>query len=209
LSTKTATTSEEGLAQTTFYFDPSEYREFLRKDLVSDPGGYEPSREDDMFAPFYTDASQRLLVIGRMDSLGPLVMKTEVLLRLARERKGEDLRWGEWKANATRVSCDRGVHQLWVCGPRVLCVYWNDSGQTLMDMHDFSAQASPKYTKSAEDGMAERFKPNITQTLPWEMADIIVSYGSHDSITFVLVKTPATQTRLETHMFCASILKII
>jgi hypothetical protein len=199
---KTKITSYEELAQTTFYFDPSGYWVFVRQDLVSDPAGYEPSYEDDLFAPFYPDASQRVLLLDHPDRLGPLVMKTEVLLRLARERKGQNLLWEEWQVHTTRVSFGVAIERLWVCGPRVLCVHSTKDRQTLIDVYDFSAQASARYSGTIEGKMAERFVPNATQILPWKVWEIAIPYGSHDKITFILVKIfPAPRTRLKLTCF--------
>ena len=176
------------LTQTTFCYDPSEYVGMAVRDLVSDPGGYRPSPEDERFAPFYPDPSQRVFVVETTDYAGFLVMKTEVLLRLAQEREGEDLRWEEWGAYMTRISRNQEITSLWVSGPLLFCVYSAGSEETMMDVYDFSARASARYAKMVEGGSAARYEPSITQILPWRIDEIADSYGCHDSITFVMVK---------------------
>jgi len=175
-------------AQTTFNLWSSK---FLIGVNPSHFSGHEPSREDVLFAPFYPDPLQRVLVfeVVRCNSL--FVMKVEALLRLARDRKGEVLQWGEWRAHATRVGrdgygivSDPGFH--FVCGPRLCCVYPNEFGRASMDVYDFGARASAGYAEMAEDAMDQRVKPSAARVLPWGIEEIIFSYGCHDSITFVL-----------------------
>ena len=120
LDTNQTTIDGGELAQTTFYLDHYQHGN-SKAVFVSDLGGHGPSCEDDTFAPFYPDASHRLLVIEFMGTGCLFVMKTEALLRLAREREGEELQWGEWKAHVTRISTDVDTRKLWVSGPR-LCL---------------------------------------------------------------------------------------
>ena len=176
--------------QTTFFFDPSEHKDMTISHLNSEHGGYEPSQEDAQFAPFYPDSSQRVLVVEPMGCVGFYAVKTEALLRLAQERKGEDLQWGEWKAHSTWVFCDLEATSFWVSGPLLFCVAPTQFLQIAMEVYDFSAQAYARCMKMIKDGTAKQFEPSITHTLPWRVDEVAGSYGSHNSITFFLVKSP-------------------
>lgn len=156
-------------------------------DFVSHWGTHQPSREDCLSAPFYPDPSQRVFAVEFQVCI--LVTKIEKLLRLAQERKGEDLRWEEWRAYAIRVS--RGwedTGRLWVSDHLLFCVSPTRSGETVMDVYDFSARASVTHTKTVEGWMAERFEPSVSQILPWGTNETVASCGCHGSITFVLSK---------------------
>ena len=203
------TTDGGELAQTTFYFDPSKPEGSALLDFASDLGVYGPSGGDDLFVPFYPDISQRVLVVVVMSCSDFLVIKTEALLRLAQERKGEDLQWGEWRVYATRVSRDRReTMALWVSGPLVFSMTRTQSGQTSIEVYDFSARAYARYMKTIEDGMAEEFEPWITHVLPWWQIDVIISYGCYNSITFVLVRSHFSPNQPQTNMFDVRILTI-
>ena len=183
LNTKQATGDDEAFSQTTFYLDSSQPRDRYLN-FVSNLGGHEPSHDDDLFAPFYPDTSQRVLVIeGSSDGL--LVMKTEALLKLAQERKGEDLQWEEWQSCATWLLPTIPSSTLWLSGPRLCLEHAAEHhGERSMDVFDLSVQASARRTET-EVGC---FEPDATQTLPWE-TEPVISYGCHDNITFVLVRT--------------------
>ena len=156
--------------------------------FVSDLGGDVHSREDELFAPFYPDPSQRVLAVAFFDSIS--VVRTEILLRLARERKGEHLQWREWRTHVTCIEWNGHTGRLWVSGPRLYCVELARSAGMSMEVYDFGARASAERTGSVEGGVGRRFTPSITQTLPLEICGIILSYGCHDSLSFILVKTP-------------------
>ena len=183
-------TKQAPLARTTCFLGPRDRGGPALQRLVSHQGGYKPSREDELFAPFYPDPSQRVFVVETSGDTCFLIIKTEVLLRLAQERGGENLRWEEWGVYATRVSRDQHVTSLWVSGPRLFCVYSAGSEEAMMDVYDFSARASARYAKMVEGGSAARYEPSITQILPWRINGIANSYGCHDSITFTMVKFP-------------------
>ena len=173
-----------------FHFHPSRHRGFVATELISDRGGHEPSREDDIFAPFYPDPSQRIFAVEISNSVGILVMKTEQLLRLAQERRGEDLQWEEWKAHAIQVPHNRQRESIWVAGHRLFCVARANDEKPSMDVYDFGVRASARYKETVEGRMGRRFEPTASRILPWD--DIAASCGCHDSITFVSVKIPAT-----------------
>jgi hypothetical protein len=188
LNTKGTTRDGGEPLRTTFCFDPSNSEDLEIVGLVSDLGGHEPSNADELFAPFYPDASQRLLAVECLFYGYLLVAKAETFLRLVQEREGENLPWGEWKDIMTWVPCMDS--DLWVSGPRLCHVGWTDSGRLWLGTYDFSAQASARRTETVEGGEVRRFATGVPQTLPWWISDIVVSCGCHDSLTFILVKTP-------------------
>ena len=59
-------------------------------------GGQEASPEEDLFAPFYQDPSQRISAIKvyKHSHTSIFVVKIESLLGLAREWGGTELEWG-------------------------------------------------------------------------------------------------------------------
>ena len=194
LDTNQTTIDGGELAKTFFRLDPYQHVR-LEPSFVSDLGGHGPSCEDDRFAPFYPDPSHRLLVIEFMGIGCLFVMKTEALLRLAREREGEELHWGEWKAHVTRISTDVDTRKLWVSGPRLCFVYLADSGETLVDVYDFSAQTSARHTEAGDDGVVERVAPSMTHTLHFRVEETLSPYGCHDSIAFFMVKASRSLDR--------------
>ena len=115
-------------------------------------------------------------------------MKTEALLRLAREREGEGLHLGEWGAYLTRISTDFDTSRIWVSGPRLCFVYFADAGETLVDVYDFSAQASVRHTEAGDDGVVERVALSMTHTLHFQVEETLIPYGCHDSIASFMVK---------------------
>jgi len=173
--------------QTTFYFDPYLHKDLEIPGIASDLGGHEPSREDDLSAPFYPDPSQRVLVLGFLGNLCLLIVKVEALFELAQEREGEDIQWEEWQTHMTWVQCTRHTTGFGVSGHRLCCRYSTESGGVLMDVYDFGAGASDvRHTETTEGGAVWRVAPDITKALPWRVDDILISYGCHDSIAFLL-----------------------
>jgi len=186
LNTEQTKKDGEELTQTTFYSRPFKYRNLLRSRIFTDLGGHEPSCEDDLFAPFYPDPSQRILAFWSQISDHFLVIKVETLLRLAREWEGEDLRSGEWQAHATWVRCTGYASIVWVSGPRLCFVGLTECGGTSIDVYDFSTGASAGCTETAEDGTVWRAAPDVIQALPSNIENIAISCGYHDSLAFVL-----------------------
>ena len=173
------------LAITTFSLDCTEQWFPVFPTLVSDQGVYGPSHPP---APFCSNTSQRVFVVRFPGEDRFLVVKTEALLRLAQERKGEDIHWREWQAHATWVLRESETVPVSLSGPRLFCVYLDASEETMMDVYDFSPRAPAMCTEMIEDGTAREVVPSVTQTLPWGIERIVDSYGCHDSMTFVLVK---------------------
>jgi hypothetical protein len=175
LNTKEITTDGGEFVQTTFCPNPA--RGVRLVGLVSDLGGHEPSRVDARFAPFYPDVSQRVLAIRLSYLEYFLVVKEETLLRLAQERKGENLRWEEWKDHGTPIVTELFIQNLWVSGPRIRYVYPNDSEELYLNTYDFSARASARGTELL-DNLSEQ-----------GIHDLVASCGCEDNIVFVMVKT--------------------
>ena len=190
LNTKQATADDEEFAQTTFYYDSPGDKSSTVPSFDFDLGGRVPSCEDELFAPFYPDPSQRVLAVVFFGCI--IVAKIEALLKLARERKGEHLQWAEWQTHVTKVRRDGYTSRLWVSGPRLCCAELTGSGETSIDVYDFGARACAECRESFEDGVAERFAPSVTKIMPWEVDEIITSSGSHNGFSFVLVKIPCS-----------------
>ena len=157
---------------TTFSLDRTEHRPPVFPTLVSDQGVYGPSHPP---APFYPDTSQRVSVVRFPNEDRFLVVGTEALLRLAQERKGEEVHWREWQAHATWVLRESETVPISLSGPRLFCVYLNASEETMMDVYDLSSRAPAMCTEMMiEDGIAKEFVPSITQTLPWGIERIAI-----------------------------------
>jgi len=163
--------------------------------LHLDQGGHKPSSEEALFAPFYRDASQRVLAVQFYPYESAFVMKAETLLKLARERRGANLAWEEWNAHAVEIQT-RDSTVLWVSGPRVsyICCTGGEDGKTWMNVHDFSPREFAECAEivaDSRDGMfqQEGWPANVEEyLLPWN-APITswLSGGGHDSIVVLMV----------------------
>jgi len=179
------------MTQTTFHFDHLDV-DAVRLQL--DQGGYKPSPEEASLAPFYQDASQRVLAVEFYSYESAFVMKTEALLKLARERGGADLEWEQWNAHAVEVQTRGGI-VLWVSGPRVfyICRTGQANGETWMNVHDFSPRESARCVETVTNSRDGRFlrrvgwPPSVEKRLPWHAPTIQFSDGGHDSIILLLV----------------------
>jgi len=198
-NTEQMKTENGKLAQTTFHFDPHQHKDLGIPGLGSDLGGHEPSHEDHLFAPFYPNPSQRVLPLwfSRDDRL--LVVKIETLLKLAQERESEDIQWEEWQPHVTWVQRTSQTARFGVSGNRLCCVYSTESGGASMDVYDFGAGASTRHMETAEGGAVWRVTPDITKALPWRVDDILLLYGCHDSLAFVL--NPRDGSEYTVHMW--------
>lgn len=191
-STDQTATNDEAVIQTTFQFDPREHTNSKVGGLHFDLGGYEPSREEILLAPFYLDTSQRLIVVELLGRDDLFVIRAETLLRMARERGGVDLRWEEWRTHVIRVRYEPNicVYNLWVSGVRLFCIHSTTSQprNASMDVYDFSAQGSARYTETTQDGVVQRFvRPSRTRVLRWVMPDIGFAGSGHDCVVVVMV----------------------
>ena len=158
-----------------------------------DTGGHKPSPQEMLAAPFYPDPSQRILALSTELQWGFYVMKVETLLRLVRERAGEDIQWEEWKSYMIETVPQRQPHTAyhrgsWVSGFRLFSTFVAlcDRGCNLC-VHDFSPHASTKFLHKLDDGRTV-MRPSVESVLlPWNGICIrSLSFG-HDSIVAELV----------------------
>ena len=185
------------LTQTTFHFDPHEHSGVDTIRLYLDQGGHKPSVEEASFAPFYQDASQRLLAVELRSYGSTFVVKAEVLFKLARERGGADLEWEEWKAHAAEIQT-RDATIIWISGPRVLCICLTEGPDwgSWMDVHDFSPRELARCMETVTDSKGGRFlrvrRPHgvVRYRLPWDTPAIQFLDGCHDSIALLIVNVP-------------------
>jgi len=194
------------LVQTTFHFDPREHFDVDGIRLQLDQGGYEPSPEEASLAPFYQDASQRVLVVEFYSYESAFVMKVEALLELAREQGGADLEWEQWNAHVVEIQTRGGI-VLWVSGPRVFCICRTEQAneETWMNVHDFSPREFARCVETvtnSRDGMFLRrvgWPPSVEKHhLPWHAPTIQFSDGGHDSIVLLLVNLPRSPNLTKT-----------
>ena len=194
INTKQTLIDHSTLTQTTFHFDPHEHSGVDTIRLYLDQGGHKPSVEEALFAPFYQDVSQRVLVVELHSYGSTFVVKAEVLFKLARERGGADLEWEEWKAHTTEIQTG-ATTALWVSGPRVFCICSTrgpDWG-SWMDVHDFSSRKLAERTETVTDSESGRLvtvrRPRsvVRHRLPWDALAIDFLEGGHDSIVALMV----------------------
>jgi len=181
------------LAQTTFHFDPREHSDVNEIRLQLDQGGYKPSPEEASLAPFYQDASQRVLAVEFYMNESAFVMKAEALLKLARERGGADLEWKQWNAHAVEVQTRGGI-VLWVSGPRVfyICRTGQANGETWMNVHDFSPREFARCVETITNSRDWRLLPRVgwppgVEKHHLRASAIRFSDSGHDSIVLLLV----------------------
>ena len=197
LNTEQKIADDSTLAQTTFHFDLDEYWDADEIKLHLDRGGHKPSPEEGLLAPFYQDASQRLVAVELEEYNSLFVMKTEVLLGLARERGGTGLEWEQWKAHAVKVQ-QHGERYAdpWVSGPRLFCVCWPKQfgGEMWLDMYDFSVRASARHMKTVTD-RDERFPRVMQPSVPKHHLPrhTLCSGAGHDGIVILMVNTSRSQ----------------
>jgi len=177
--------------RTTFGLGPLEYLGLGAAFLHLEPGGYEPSHDEVSFAPFYPDASQRVLAIDLCGCGTIYVVKTEVLLKLARERRGADIEWWQWKEHAFEVRHQDGPGDLvarWVSGHRLFCVWPSglEDEASRMDVYDFSARASVREPETTTGRGREVWAS--TQSYPfWDASMIRSGEGSGDTMALLMV----------------------
>ena len=159
-------------------------------------GGYEPSTEEDLLAPFFQDPSQQMVAFELYGHScnSVFVMKIDVLLKLARECRGGDLKLEQFRAHMVEV-LPRDPHaDLWVSGPRLFCTRRSRDGRKVrMDMYDFSARASAPYTGT--DGSGRTMRPCIEGPyLPQDAYTTHFSDAGHDTIAHLMVRTPLPES---------------
>ena len=149
LNTDQTTIGDPTLAQTTFHFDSDEHSEVKWMYLILDQGGHGPSPEESLLAPFYQAASRRVLAVWLHRPYRVFVMKTEILLRLAQERGGTDLPWGQWKVHTVQFG---GGMPDWVSGPRLFSTRTVvEHEDTWLEVYDLSPRASKRYVEQTTD----------------------------------------------------------
>lgn len=121
--------------QTSFTFSPdTEGYPSLCPSL--EPYGHTPSPDE----PFYPDRSQRILAVyfGQRDDCRAI--NTELLLRLAREREGQDVGWDEWGVHTIEADVRAIENDVETCvsGCRLFCTALDRVGDNCLWMYDFS-----------------------------------------------------------------------
>ena len=158
-----------------------------------DTGGYKPSPQDTLAAPFYPDPSQRILALYMKSQGGLHVVKIETLLRLAMGRVGEEIQWEEWKSCLIETiphGTPDAAYYLgsWVSGFRLFSasVVLGESACNLC-VYDFSPHASMKFLRSPGDG-CKIMHPSVPAfRLPWDDLCLVGIKFGHDSMVAELV----------------------
>lgn len=162
-----------------------------------DAGGRKPSPQDILSAPFYPDPSQRILALFPEPWTGFYVTKVETLLKIARERAGEEIRWEEWNSYLIETTwgthCSTTYHWgYWVSGFRLFSSFvdWQDHHRSRnLRVYDFSPHASMKFLHQADDGRKLMHPSVAAFHLPWDNNDCDtrgINFG-HDSMVFEFV----------------------
>jgi len=158
-------------------------------------GGYQPSPQDILAAPFYPDPSQRILVLPVEAQSWFYVIKVETLLKLARERAGEGIEWEDWEPFLIRTATPGtpdATHdpRSWVSGFRLFSSSIAVGDDRLnLHVYDFSPHARMKFLHMAGDG-CRVVHPSVTAwRLPWDPFDICDISVGHDSMLVQLYTT--------------------
>ena len=159
--------------QTSFLFPIDHMGTPLR--LLSEPYSHAPLPDELLLEPFYQDPSQRILAIH--DGWCWLdVINVELLLELARKREGQNIGWGEWGPNTTRIQVRDRDQRIWVSGCRVFCavpaVDDESEGISYLQIYDLSRRGRSKHVHamdiSSAVGGGGRILPSVDGCeLPW------------------------------------------
>ena len=177
-------------AQTLFNLAPFAGRpeEAVGIRLSLDQGGHRPSPEEDLYAPFYPDPSQRVLVLVLPKRTACFVVRTEVLLKLTREWGGANLEWEQWRTHTEYIQY-RSILTPWVSGPRVLSL----SPESFLRDDDALVHVSSYITRTPRNRHAEpKYLPIRSKLyLPssWDGCIVRFFWGGHDSLAFLMVNT--------------------
>ena len=158
-----------------------------------DAGGYKPSPQDTLAAPFYPDPSQRILALYVEPQRELYVVKAETLLRLAMGRVGEELQWEEWKSCLIETiphATPDTAYCLgsWVSGFRLFSAFVMLGERVCnLSVHDFSPRASMRFLHSAGDGRKVMHPSVPAFHLPWNHRFLIGIRFGHDSMVAELV----------------------
>lgn len=174
-------------AQTLFH-GPVSYRHWT---CLFEAGGYNASAQDILATPFYPAPSQRILALSTDPQGWFCVMKVEALLKLARERAGEEVQWEEWKPYLAQIFLEetsRTAHNMgpWVSGFRLFFVSAQNDGRCDLHVYDFSSHACTKFLPR-EGNDVVCVGPVVGHRLPWQAGDIYDITFCHDSMIVQLV----------------------
>ena len=172
-------------------------------------GGYKPTPQDILSAPFYPDPFRRILALSMGPGWGHHVMKVETLLRFAIERAGEEVQWEEWKPCLIEAS-PRGTPDAacylgsWVSGFRFFSAFIGlGDCQYDLRVHDFSPLAMKNFLHLADDGCKVMHPSVAAVRLPqYETGIHRVGFG-HDSMVVELVSQLSPSRQLMAHL-CAT-----
>jgi hypothetical protein len=154
---------------------------------VVEAGGYKPSTEDLLTAPFYPDSSQCILALSLGFQGKFFVIEVGTLLRLAREQAGRVIQWEKWRPYLVEAFVGVGrraqVHhpRYWISGFRLLRLTIAQDGSAL-DVYDFSARGRMKFLWLEGDGRKVMHPSTTGCCLPCGSSDTYdVGFG-HDSL---------------------------
>ena len=108
-------------------------------------GGYKPSLEEDLLAPFFRDPSQQMVAfeLYRNHCNSIFVMKIHALLKLARKFRGADLKLEQFRTHMVKILPMDPHTELWVSDSRSFSTRRNRGGREVrMEVFDLSARAS-------------------------------------------------------------------
>jgi len=195
--------------RTSFSFNPTDHQDVYAKILLEPCGHYGHLSDEFLTPPFYPDPSQRILSV--YFSWGMCyVINVEALLKLARDRVEEDIRWDEWGADTIEVHVGEmeKVAKTWVSGCQLFSVapFKGEEEMTrepsCLRHFDLSPAGRAKYLENKADGggMKRWVSPGLDgHRLPWDMEEIWDVTTGHDTITFHIVSVflcPSTSSQL-------------
>ena len=164
-----------------------------RWSCLFDTGGYKPSPQEILTAPFYPEPSQRILALSTEPQKEFSIMRVETLLRFAKERAGKEIRWEEWKLYLIGIVLQKAPGTLfhmrsWVSGFRFFSApIGGYDGACDLQMYDFSARSLQKWVRRTNVGRQVMHPSGPGHHLPWDATDIYdISFG-HDCILVQLV----------------------
>jgi hypothetical protein len=187
------------LIRTSFHFSTA-HRGAYEPHLLIEPCGCIPSQDELTTAPFYPDRSQRMLAVY-FDFHTCYAINVELLLELARERKGQDVRWRGWGAHTIKVhGIDNRTGLLSVSGCRLFSTmsdFESEVPPVYLQVHDFSHVGRGKrlctLDRVGKGRGTRQFPPSLERyKLPrgypdsWPMR---LATG-HDSLVFRTVSIP-------------------
>jgi hypothetical protein len=172
----------------TLFHGPVSSRQWI---CLFEAGGYHPSLQDTLSStPFYPASSQRILALSLEPQRGFGVIKVETLLKLARERAGEEIHWEEWKPYLVETSTEGTLNASyhWLSGFRLFSASVTKDGRRCdLHVYDFSPHARMKFLHLAGDGR-KVIRPSVVgHRLPWNAMDIHDITFGHDSMVVQLV----------------------